>query len=176
MRELAGKVRMKTRHTMIKVVDQVHGIEHDITHTYIHDTADDDDSRPTCGRTTTAALHHNNPTTSSHSHPRQSPSSSISHNQDKTDSMAAHGQVSMGMSCHRAQSLPNRFNHTVEIFSPLEGGSLPLELVVLKESHLCWKVRALRQLSVVVRLTLPLRARNQLFTHKEQIVSRPQPV
>ena len=131
---------MKTRRTMIKVFDQTHRIEHDITHTaYTHDTTgdDDDDDRPTCGKTTTAVLHPSSPTIHNHNHPRRFLSSSTNHNQGRTDSMEAHDQVSMGMSCHKVQSLANQLNRTVEIFSQLVGGSLPLERVVSKESHLC---------------------------------------
>lgn len=159
---------------MIKVVDQVRIIGHDITHTHTYGTADGDDDRPTCGRTTTVALRPNNPTTSNHSHPRRFPSSFISHNQGRTDSMGALGQVSMGTSCPRAQSPPNRFNRTPEISNQLGGGSLPLEQVVSRESHLCWRVRVLRPLFVPGYLTLCLRTWNQLFAHQEQIVGRPQ--
>jgi hypothetical protein len=166
---------MKTRQTMIKVLDQARRIEHDIANTYTHDTTDDDNDGPTCGRTTTAALRPNSPTTSSHSHLRPFLSSSTSHNRGRTDSMRVHGQVSMGMSYHRAQSLVNRSNHTVEIYSQLGGGFLRLELVVSKESHLCWRVGVLR-LSPRRRLShSPLRTWNQLFTHREQIFGRSQP-
>ena len=69
--------------------------------------------------------------------------------------MQAQGQVSMGMSCPKAQSLANRRNHTVGIFNQLEAGSLPLERVVLKENHLYWKVCVLR-LPLAVLLPHPI--------------------
>lgn len=125
---------------MIKVLDQAHGIEHDITHTHTHDKTDDSDEgddKPICGRTITAVLHPSNPTTSHHSHLRRFLSSSTSRSQGRTGSMEAHVQVSMAMSCHRVQSLTNRFNRMVEIFSQSVDGFLPLERVVLRESHLC---------------------------------------
>lgn len=135
---------MKTRRTMIKVLDQAHGIGHDITHTYTYNTADgDDDERPTCGKKTTVVPHPSNPTINSHSHRRGFLSNSTSRSQDKMDSMEARDRVSMAMSCHRVQSLVNRSNHMAEIFSQLVDGSLPLERVVSKESHLCWRVRML---------------------------------
>lgn len=140
-----GKARIKTRHTMIRVLDQAHGIGHDITHTSTHDTTndDDDDERPTCGRKIMAVLRPSNPTINSHSHLRGFLSNSTSRSQGRTDFMEAHDQVSMAMSFHRVQSLANRFNHTVEIFSQLVDGSLPLERVVSKENHLCWRVHML---------------------------------
>jgi len=122
---------------------------HPHTHCTVGDD-DDDNERPTCGRKTMAALHPSNPTTSIRNLPRRFLSSSISHNRRRTDSMAAHGQVSMEMSYHRVQSLANRFNHMVGIFSQLEGGFLPLGQVVSRESHLCWRVRVLLPLSTVV--------------------------
>ena len=143
----------KTRQTMFKVADQRHGIEHDIT-TLTPRHYRGRGRRTTCGRTTTPALHPSSPTTSNHNPPRRFLSSSISHNRGRTDFMEAHGQVSMGMSYHRAQSLANRFNHTVGISNRLEGGSLPLERVVSKENHLCWRVRVLCLLSTPFYLTL----------------------
>lgn len=123
-------------------------IEHDITHTYTQDTQTT--ATTTCGRRTTAALHPNNPTINTRSRPRPFLFSSTSRSPDRTATMQARDQASMGMSCHRARSPVNQCNHTVEIFNQLGAGSLPLEQGALRESHHYWKVRVLRPPTTVL--------------------------
>ena len=137
---------------MIKVVDQAHTRSDTTSLTHIaattpYTTTTTDGQ--TCGRTTTAVLRPSNPTTDNHKHPRPFLFSSTNHSQAKTGTMGAHDQVLKEMPYRRAPFLPNRCNHTVETFSRLGGGSLPLEPVVLRESHLCWKARTLRLLFLV---------------------------
>ena len=133
---------MKTRLTMIKVVDQALLTGSNTTSPTL--TLTPTTNRLTCGRITTAALRPNSPTISTHNHPRLFLFSSISRSLDRMASMQVHDRALMEMSYHRVQSLVNRCSHTAETFSQLEAGSLPLGRVVLRESHLCWKVRVLR--------------------------------